>query len=79
MSIASEGFGSYDTYYPPNPTESNVTGDADPRRSWIDHFHDQAGEVAEGRRVLFKPLVGLFNQDKLLPIRHMPIQIELEL
>ena len=31
------------------------------------------------RRVMFKPMLGLFNQDKLLPLRYCPIQIELEL
>ena len=28
---------------------------------------------------MFKPLVGMFNQDKLIPLRYCPIQIELEL
>ena len=28
------------------------------------------------RRVLFKPMLGLFNQDKILPLRYCPIQIE---
>ena len=31
------------------------------------------------RRVMFKPMLGLFNQDKLLPLRYCPLQIELEL
>lgn len=30
-------------------------------------------------RVLFKPLSGLFEQNKMLPLRYMPITIELEL
>eukprot|EP00972_Heterocapsa_arctica_P023797 3506746-Heterocapsa_arctica.AAC.1 len=50
MSIASEGFGSYDTFYPPPPVEGAPVGDSDPRRPWIDHYHDQAGEVAEARK-----------------------------
>ena len=37
------------------------------------------GNVNSARRVLFKPMLGLFNQDKLLPLRYCPIQIELEL
>ena len=41
--------------------------------------YDQAGNVTTARRVLFKPIFGLFNQDKLLPLRYCPIQIELEL
>eukprot|EP00972_Heterocapsa_arctica_P018217 2691120-Heterocapsa_arctica.AAC.1 len=48
MSIASEGFGSYDTFYPQGGESLQI--DNDPRKAWIDHFHDQAGEVAEGRR-----------------------------
>ena len=39
----------------------------------------QAGNVTIARRVLFKPIFGLFNQDNLLPLRYCPIQIELEL
>eukprot|EP00972_Heterocapsa_arctica_P039251 5784002-Heterocapsa_arctica.AAC.1 len=77
MSIASEGFGSFDTFYP--RTGEVQQTDNDHRKPWLAIDHDCAGSIREGRRVLFKPLVGLFNQDKLLPIRHMPIQIELEL
>ena len=33
----------------------------------------------EAQTVLFKPCSGLFNQPKMLPIRYMPITIELEL
>ena len=28
---------------------------------------------------MFKPLCGLFNQSKYLPLRYMPIELELEL
>ncbi len=31
------------------------------------------------QRVLFKPLLGILNQPKFLPIRYMPLTIELEL
>ena len=31
--------------------------------------HDQAGTIITARRVLFKPIFGLFNQDRLLPLR----------
>ena len=41
--------------------------------------YDQAGNVTTARRVLFKPIFVLFNQDKLLPPKYCPIQIELEL
>ena len=33
----------------------------------------------ESQTVLFKPCSGLFNQEKMLPLRYMPITIELEL
>ena len=33
----------------------------------------------EAQTVLFKPCSGLFNQPKMLPIRYMPITVELEL
>ena len=42
-------------------------------------YYDQAGYVTTARRVIFKPIFGFFNQDKLLPLRYCPIQIELEL
>ncbi len=29
--------------------------------------------------VMFKPLCGIFNQSKYLPLRYMPIEVELEL
>ncbi len=33
----------------------------------------------QSQRVLFKPLLGIINQPKFLPIRYMPLTIELEL
>ena len=42
--------------------------------------HTVAGIApGEAQTVLFKPCSGLFNQPKMLPIRYMPITIELEL
>ena len=41
--------------------------------------YDQAGLAIAARRVFFKPLFGLFNQEKLIPLRYCPIQIELDL
>lgn len=35
--------------------------------------------AGESQRVLFKPALGLFNQTKYLPIRYMPLTLELEL
>jgi hypothetical protein len=36
-------------------------------------------EVGDTRTVLFQPLMGIFNQEKYLPVRYAPITIELEL
>ena len=42
--------------------------------------HTVAGIApGEAQTVLFKPCSGLFNQPKMLPIRYMPITVELEL
>ena len=51
----------------------------DSRSTYRQEDYDKAGMVITARRVLFKPTFGLFNQDKLLPLRYCPIQIELEL
>ena len=71
LGIAAEGFGSFDDKY------ANAASDT--RNSYRLGNHDQSGIVSVGRRVMFKPLVGMFNQDKLIPLRYCPIQIELEL
>ena len=39
----------------------------------------QGISAGQGLQVLFKPLSGLLNQNKMLPIRYAPITIELEL
>ena len=41
--------------------------------------YDRSGDVYLARRVQFKPMLCLFNQEKLIPLRYCPIQIELEL
>ena len=71
--IACEGFGSFDF----------VKGDAaqttDERKSHRQSDYDLSGNVNLSRRVMFKPMLGLFDQGKLIPLRYCPIQIELEL
>ena len=59
LGIASEGFGSCDGI--------NANAATDTRKSFRLGNHDQSGIVSAGRRVMFKPLVGIFNRDKLLP------------
>ena len=70
--IAGEGFCNFGGKYA-------VEQQTDPRSTYRQEDYDQAGFVITARRVLFKPLFGLVNQDKLLPLRSCPIQIELEL
>ena len=52
---------------------------ADERKSYRQSDYDLSGNVIIARRVQFKPMLGLFNQEKLVPLRYCPVQIELEL
>ena len=56
--IACEGFGNFDF----------VNGDAaqaaDPRKGYRQDDYDRSGNVNLARRVQFKPMLGLFNQEK---------------
>ena len=71
LMISSEGFNSFDDQY----------GDVsqDNRKTYRNFDYEKSVSLFEGRRVVFKPMFGLFNQEKLLPLPYMPIQIELEL
>ena len=51
----------------------------DSRSTYRAEDYDKSGLVGVSRRNLFKPMFGLFSQDKLLPLRYCPIQVELEL
>ena len=51
---------------------------ADPRKGYRQTDYDVSGNVHIACRVMFKPMLGLFNQDKLPPLRYRPIQIEIE-
>ena len=70
--IAGEGFRNFDGKH---ATEQQN----DARSIYRQEDYDKAGMVITARSVLFKPIFGLFDQDKLLPLRYCPIQIELEL
>ena len=72
-SIAGEGSCNFDDAYTPPNTEG------DSRSSYRLQYFDKSGTVFSSRKALFKPMFGFFDQDKLLPIRYCPIQIELEL
>ena len=70
--IAGEGFCNFDG--------KHATGQQnDSRSTYRQEDYDKAGMVITARRVLFKPIFGLFDQGKLLPLMYCPIQIELEL
>ena len=72
--ISCEGFGSFDF------VKGKAAEAADDRKGYRQTDYDLAGYVTStGRRVQFKPMLGLFHQEKLTPLRYCPIQIELEL
>ena len=71
--IACEGFGNFDL------VKEVAAQAADDRKSYRQTDYDLSGNVILARRVQFKPMLGLFNQGKLTPLRYCPIHIELEL
>ena len=71
--IACEGFGNFDF------VKGDAAQAADERKGHRQDDYDRSGNVYLARRVQFKPMLGLFNQEKLIPLRYCPIQIELEL
>ena len=68
--MAVEGFGHYDIRYATQKENDN-------RASYRQEDFDYAGNVYDSRRVMFKPMLGMFNQEKLLPLRYLPMQLEL--
>ena len=70
LMIASEGFGSFDDRY--------AAASSDTRKEYRSKDYDYSGGVFQSRRVVFKPMFGLLHQEKLLPLRYCPIQVELE-
>ena len=71
LMIASEGFGSFDDRY-------GVVSD-DNRKEYHSGDVDKYGSVVQSRRVVFKPMFGILHQEKLLPLKYCPLQVELEL
>ena len=70
--IACEGFGNLDF------VKGAAAQAADQRQGYRQTDYDLSGNVGLARR-MFKPMLGLFDQDKLIPLRYCPIQIKLEL
>ena len=71
--IGCEGFGNFGFVKGP------AAQAADQRKNHRQTDYDLSGNVGLARRVMFKPMLGLFNQERLTPLRYCPIQIELEL
>ena len=53
--------------------------DGDERKIYRVSDWDEAGSIENQRTVLFKPMLGIMAQEKLIPLRCCPLQIELEL
>ena len=77
LEIANEGFGSFDNKL--DGVLDRVNEELDQRKSYREADFSESGVIEVSRRVMFKPMLGMFNQDKLIPLRYCPLQIELEL
>ena len=60
-------------------TGRNGLEDADERETYSVFDWDEAGSIRKQRAVLFKPMLGILDQEKLIPLRYAPLQIEPEL
>ena len=83
--IAMEEFGLFDIQYEVASAvsgggiNSEAVADADARKIYRNRDFDEAGPVFGSRTVLFKPMLGILNQEKLIPLGYCPLQVELEL
>ena len=64
--IGCESFGNFDF------VKGAAAQAADQRKSYRQTDYDLSGNVGLARRVMFKPMLGLFNQEKLTPLRYCP-------
>ena len=71
--IGCNGFGNFDS------VKGAAAQAADQRKGYRQTDYDLSGNVGLARRVMFKPMLGLFNQGKVIPLRYCPMQIEHEL
>ena len=67
--IACEGFGNFDF------VKGEAAKAADARKGYRQDDYDRPGNVYLARRVQFKPMLCLFNQKKMTPLRYCPIQL----
>ena len=80
--IAMEGFGLFDRKYDRGAgglLDDPEAEDSDERKIYRVSDWDEAGNIEVSRTVLFKPMLGILAQEKLIPLRYCPLQIELEL
>ena len=84
--IAMQGFGLFDRVNDSADQEATDwnTGrdgpeDADERKAYRVSDWDEASVVKNQRTVLFKPMLGIIDQENLIPLRHAPLQFEFEL
>ena len=80
--IAMEGFGLFDRNY--DRAAGGLLADPEAedggeRKICRVSDWDEAGNIGVSRTVLFKPMLGILAQEKLIPLRYCPLQIELEL
>ena len=77
-----EGFGLFDRKY--DQAAGDLVGDpeaedADERKIHRVSDWDEAGRTDDQRTIFFKTMLGIMAQEKLIPLRYCPLQIELEL
>ena len=84
--IAMQGFGLSDRVndFADQVTTDWNTGrdpleDAGEREAYRVSDWGEAGSIKNQRTVLFKPMLGIIDQEKLIPLRYAPLRIELEL
>ena len=84
--IAMQGFGLYDRVNDfadlqatDWTTGRNGLEDADKRKSYRVSDWGEASAIKNQRTGLFKPTLGVIDQEKLIPLRYAPLQFELEL
>ena len=65
--IACEGFGDFDFVKDEGPAKT-----ADERKSYRQTDYDLSCSVGSARRVQLKPVIGLFNKDKIDPSSLLP-------
>ena len=84
--IAMQGFGLFDRVNDSAEvvatnwnTGQGPAEDADERKAYRVSDWDEAAAIKSQRTVLFKPMLGILDQDKLIPLRYAPLQFEFEL